>query len=354
MNVVVVGHYRPGYALAYYFDWRDAFQQCSPEHAVRVINTWRPWRRPHRLFERLPGFCSLPTGELRRVYEGETPCDVLVFAPSFFYFNRGRRGRFFEELAAHGARRFTTVFFMENEYRLLPEKVARAHGLRASVLVSQLPQDVARQLYAPHFDGRIVSHPAALNPAVFRPTQALRERDIHVGTRSHRYPPGLGDSDRNRILERFSRADGPLEGLRLDVTTDESARLPREAWAEFLNRCRATVSTEAGATRLRWGSSETIPVSGKAISSRHFEAIGTRTAQVLVPGRFNDMLTPGEHYIPLASDLSNLQEVADAVRDLGYLEALTSRALEHALAAHTYAHRVAAVLADAQSAGVPS
>jgi hypothetical protein len=344
MNVTVVGHYRPDYALAYYFDWRDAFLECGAPGSVRVINTWRPGRRPLALYERLPAALSLPTRQLRRLYAGEDACDVLVFAPSFFYFNRGQRGRHFERLAARGSHRFSTVFFMENEYRLLEEKVGLARRLGAQVLASQLPPDHAQALYSQRFDGRIVSCPAALNPNVFKPTRPLAERAIHIGTRSHRYPEGLGDDLRNRVLDRFASAEGPLAGFHLDVVSDESARLSRVAWAGFLNECRATVGTEAGAARLSWAGSAGAQVSGKAVSSRHFEAMGTRTAQLLTPGRYNDMLQPGEHYIALGADFGNLQEVADAVRDLSYLENLTRRALEHALSAHTYAHRVRALL----------
>ena len=153
MNVVVVGHYPPGYRLAYYFDWRDAFLGLGPPHRVRVVNTFREWPEPLasadqlpdrlRLRERLPLPWTLDTRLVRDVYAGEIPCDVLVFAPSFYYFNAsGPRRALFEE-AARGAKRFTSVFFVENEYRLLADKVGLASMLGADVLVSQLRAEVA-------------------------------------------------------------------------------------------------------------------------------------------------------------------------------------------------------------------
>ncbi len=39
-------------------------------------------------------------------------------------------------------------------------------------------------------------------------------------------------------------------------------------------------------------------VSGKSVSSRHFEPIGTKTCQILLEGEYNGVLSPGEHYIP--------------------------------------------------------
>jgi len=45
-----------------------------------------------------------------------------------------------------------------------------------------------------------------------------------------------------------------------------------------------------------------------AMSPRHLEAVITKTAQVLVEGRYSGVLEPGRHYIPLRRDLANLDE----------------------------------------------
>ena len=50
-----------------------------------------------------------------------------------------------------------------------------------------------------------------------------------------------------------------------------------------------------------------------AISPRHLEACATRTAQILVDGEYNGILKPGEHYLELRRDLSNLDDVLDIV-----------------------------------------
>jgi len=343
MNLVLLGHYRPGYRLSYYFDWRDAFLGLA-EHRTRVINSAVPGRRPVPLWARLPLRWSFPERDVRALYAGEIACDVLILPPSFYYFNLGARRRFIEDLAARGGCRFATVFFIENEYRLLPDKVAYACALGASVLVSQLPLDVARSLYGPHFQGKIVSAPPGLNPEVFRPGPPLAARRIDVGTRTHVYPVALGDNERNTVIDRFARGGGPLEGLSIDISVNEKDRFSRLEWAEFLADCRATVATEAGASELRWDNSSP-SVSGKAVSSRHFEALGTKTAQIMFPGRFNEILRAGEHYLALDRNFRNLDEVCAAVRDVGLLGRMTDAASEFALAGHTYAHRVRGLLA---------
>lgn len=87
------------------------------------------------------------------------------------------------------------------------------------------------------------------------------------------------------------------------------------------------------------------PVYAKCISSRHFDAIGTGTCQILVRGRYNDILRPDEHYLALEPDFSNLDEVMRRFRDAGERARVVDGALAHAMAHHTYAHRMQAVAA---------
>ena len=82
---------------------------------------------------------------------------------------------------------------------------------------------------------------------------------------------------------------------------------------------------------------------GKCISSRHFDAVGTKTCQIMFPGRFNDILAADQHYIALKPDFTNLDEAIGRFRDPAARTAIVDRAREHVMAAHTYAHRVAAL-----------
>src|SRR3546814_9279363 len=82
---------------------------------------------------------------------------------------------------------------------------------------------------------------------------------------------------------------------------------------------------------------------GKCMSSRHFDAIGTATCQILLEGRYNDILTPDVHYIRLASDLSNISEVMGTFRDERRRLEITEAARAHVMDGHTYAHRAGAV-----------
>jgi len=257
---------------------------------------------------------------------------------------------------------------------------------------------------------RVLAVPHALNPDAFRPEMAPDARPIDIGVRAVRYLPHLGDRDRNRLHDLFDEHSFAPD-LVVDISTE---RLDRAGWAGFLNRCKGTVSTEAGSwwverddaiiTAIRAWTAERVkgkamviandsplrklghklpwwmraalrrilskgvlrhestineelpfdevyarffkdrPRPGfyaKCISSRHLDAVGTKTCQILVEGRYNGILTAGQHYIPLAADLSNLDEALRRFRDAGERTRIADTAHAHVLDGHTYDHRIA-------------
>jgi glycosyl transferase family 1 len=381
---------------SYYDDWRDAFL-----HSRLFDATIR------NIFHR---------GE-RRQLRGEIGAyDVVVLlhsctADTLHYAS--------ELTSILQARRGLLVSFVGNEVNLpwapLGAKLDFLQAIAPDAIATQLPLEAGEWLYAGS-GARIVALPHALNPNVFHPTLPQAERPIDIGARSYRYLAYLGDDDRNRLHDFFATQhfNPPLA---LDLSTE--ARYDRAGWAAFLNRCKATISTEAGswflerddatvlairdyaahesglvlradsslqhlARRLPYGVKATLrrflrgtllrhealgaerldfadvhrrffagrpraPVYSKCISSRHFDAVGCKTLQIMFPGRFNDILRAGEHYVPLAPDFANLGEVLALLGDMPARQALVDRAYEHVMSAHTYAHRLAAlhsVLAD--------
>lgn len=85
-------------------------------------------------------------------------------------------------------------------------------------------------------------------------------------------------------------------------------------------------------------------VYSKCISSRHLDAAGTKTCQILVEGRYNGILTADEHYIPLAADLSNLEEALRRFRDPAERSRIADAAYAHVIERHSYDKRIAELL----------
>jgi len=82
---------------------------------------------------------------------------------------------------------------------------------------------------------------------------------------------------------------------------------------------------------------------GKCISSRHFDAAGTGTVQILLEGRYNDILEAGVHYLPLKEDFSNIDAVMDRFNDPVARSEMADATLALVMERHTYADRVQAV-----------
>ncbi|HBN21787.1 MAG TPA: hypothetical protein DD412_00925 [Holosporales bacterium] len=86
------------------------------------------------------------------------------------------------------------------------------------------------------------------------------------------------------------------------------------------------------------------PVYSKAISSRHFDAIGTKTLHIMYPGRYNDILIPGEHYFELAKDHSNILDLKDLLENKQEVNNIVDRTYDYILSKHTHKHRLDAIL----------
>ena len=317
---------------------------------------------------------------------------------------------YFEPLAmVLGQRnRARLVTFVGNEfnspYVSTVERVRLFSLARCDFVATQLLLEAGEYLYSKS-GARVISMPHALNPAVFTP--GPEQRRIDIGVKGYRYPPYLGDNDRNRILRYFT---DNAERWHLSVDISEDKRLDRNDWAKFLQSCRGTITTETGswyispddeligrihaylsqkrkgpvisntnplrrAARYLPSSLKAVlwqilkrgpvgfevlddfntpfeeldelffrhvaraPVYGKAISSRHFDAIGTKTCQIALKGRFNDILTANEHYLAIEPDYSNADEIVAQFKDEGLRRRIVDQAYEHVMTRHTYRHR---------------
>lgn len=262
-------------------------------------------------------------------------------------------------------RKGKVVFFVGNEYKLIPEKITLIKKISADFIVSQLPQDTAEWLYEDCEFSKIISLPHALNAEVFKSKIKIDHRRIDIGVRAYEYPWYLGDRERMEIFGKFQNET--RHELNLDIELNPQKRFDRSNWSEFLNTCKGTVSTEAGTSYLERtdqirkkvnshmnkfpdSSFEEIfeiffknyenSVSGKCISPRHFDAIGTKTCQIMFKGRFNDILQPDKHYISLNRDFSNYDDVVGRFKDLEFCSKMVDETHEYIMDSHTHRHRI--------------
>lgn len=388
-------HVDYGSRASYYDDWLEAFCE-APGFRVTPFNLVRRDQR-RRLARSIAGFDLV-------VLLHSVTADSLIYAEKCRAILQDRTGRL--------------LSFIGNEVNLpgapLGPKIAFLKSIQPDFVATQLLQKSGDYLYAEVKGSCVIAVPHALNPAAFQPLTSQADRPIDIGTRSFKYLALIGDDDRNRIHDFFE--NGTFKPpLRVDVAT--SQRFKRRDWAAFLNRCKATISTEAGTwwlepddrtilrirdwlnsprdgldritirsdSKLRrmghllpWAVKQRLrpllsrgpirhevftheaidfdtvykkffkdtpksPESGKCVSSRHFDAIGTKTCQIMFPGRFNDILKADEHYIALTPDFSNIDDVLERFRDPIFRQAMADRSYEYVLDQHTYAHRLSSI-----------
>lgn len=329
--------------LSYAADWRDAFI-ASPDLAVERCNI-------NNLLHFGRCLLGLRNYQLIVVAHSAAGDDISVLSRAASWFDR---------------RRAPMVVFIGNEYDILDDKIAFIRSVEAEFICSQLPLEAARYLYQQCDKSRVVEMPHALNPNKYFPMPDV-PRDFDVGFIGDIYWPFVGDRERTDLIEWFER-HGAEHGLRCEI---HKQRVGREAWCRFLNGCNAVIGAESGTYYLNGrgkllerarvynlfenpGASfdqifemfyrgETREISGKSISSRHFEPIGTKTCQILLDGYYNGILERDRHYIAVDNDLGNIGEAVERLRDTDYRTRMVEETYDYVRAEHTYAHRVAAL-----------
>ncbi len=325
--------------LSYMIDWREAFCRAP---SLRVdtcdINDLVAYRASLRKLDDYPLVVVLHSAAW----------DAMTLLRLTMHRFQNRRGKL--------------LVLFGDEYFHMREKLAFARGASVDYIGSQLPLAAARWVYADCAAAKVLPAPHALNPCVFSPRAG--PRPIEIGFRGALYASlYLGDGRRNEVVRRVEER-ARARGLKTDL---QDRRHPREQWAEFLNSCQAVVGAESGTAYLekddrtrraigrylkhnpgatfdeiheRFFQHYPNPVSGKAISSRHFEPIGTKTCQLLLEGEYNGILKPGEHYIAIKRDYANVDDALSQASDLVFRTRMVDRAFEYAMSSHTYAHRV--------------
>ena len=79
-------------------------------------------------------------------------------------------------------------------------------------------------------------------------------------------------------------------------------------------------------------------VTVNVISPRVFEAAALGTALVMFPGSYSGIVSPGEHYIVLEKDFSNMDDVVARLKDDAFMRDLTNRAYDDLVASRRWSY----------------
>ena len=330
----------PYEALSYINDWKEAFEN-SDELDVTSLNILNQ-RHAHSYLQK-----HIKEFDLIILMHSVLGDNVEIIIP-FEQVLKERTGKL--------------LSFVGNEYDLMLKKKAFLQNVDADYIASQLPHEAHTFVYK-ELSAQLIDAPHALNENIYRPSKSNKVYDIAFS--GAKYGIFIGDQERNNLIETMANLTPQLKNK---INIGRNTNLPRNLWVELLQSAKATVGAEAGTYYLdRNGSlleqsKEYVQqnpdanlddllekifdntsieyVSGKAISSRHFEPVGTKTCQILLEGNFNGILKEGEHYISVKKNISNLKDVIDVYSDHDLRNQIVERAYAYISEKHTYKNRV--------------
>jgi hypothetical protein len=330
----------PYEALSYINDWKEAFEN-SDELDVTSLNILNQ-RHAHSYLQK-----HIKEFDLIILMHSVLGDNVEIIIP-FEQVLKERTGKL--------------LSFVGNEYDLMLKKKAFLQNVDADYIASQLPHEAHTFVYK-ELSAQLIDAPHALNENIYRPSKSNKVYDIAFS--GAKYGIFIGDQERNNLIETMANLTPQLKNK---INIGRNKNLPRNLWVELLQSAKATVGAEAGTYYLdRNGSlleqsKEYVQqnpdanlddllekifdntsieyVSGKAISSRHFEPVGTKTCQILLEGNFNGILKEGEHYISVKKNFSNLKDVIDVYSDHDLRNQIVERAYAYISENHTYKNRV--------------
>lgn len=196
----------------------------------------------------------------------------------------------------------------------------------------------------------------------------VNKRSIDIGYRanySQRYSLGSHGLLKGRIADVFREKAGNTD-LHLDVSTNPEDSILGNDWYRFLLKSKYTLGVESGASLLdhdgeieRKVKKYLISHPGAAYNDveencfkgvdgnlklfatgpRHFEAVMTRTCQILIEGDYNGIFKPWVHYIPLRRDFSNIDEVLILIKEDSKRSEIVEKAYSDIVLSANYTYR---------------
>lgn len=205
--------------------------------------------------------------------------------------------------------------------------------------------------------------------------QPLAQRNLDLVYRARRLPLWYGTAGRLKYaIGDVFKERASSRGLNIDISTNYKDAIFGDAWFDFIASSKAVIGTQGGYSVIDWRGeikagiqrlieenpgitpeevAATMPDDWDryrlfTVTPRHFEAAMLKTAQVLVQGEYKGILHPHEHYIPVAEDLSNVDDAVEQLRDVTKLQRMADRVYDDIARSGRYSYRVfARNIADA-------
>jgi hypothetical protein len=184
-------------------------------------------------------------------------------------------------------------------------------------------------------------------------TKPFDLRQIDVGYRARKLLPYFGEIGETKwTIGRDFTKRAELASLNVDIELGERGALLGKDWLDFINNSKFTLGANSGSSLLDprgkiqhdvrdyvmhrpeapFEDVEAACFPGldgqyefTAISPRIMEAALLNSCQILVEGRYSDLIEPWEHFIPIKGDTSDFERVLEAMKDQSAVQKMISR-----------------------------
>ena len=306
-----------------------------------------------------------------------------------------------EEILIFIGNEFNNIFSPIGDRRKILKRI------NVSYVCSQLMKDAAQFLWSDVCKKKVILTPPALNINNFFEQKNYKDREFDIGFKGIKYYSYIGDTERNTMIKKFSKINGlnlNISFSRFDAKNWSiflnscKSVISSEAGSYFvdiddknirviLSKIKAKTSKiiipRSNLDKLFYNLPIFVknfikfflkksPISHsnlvfedaefdkfyksyfeslkkpkiyfKCISSRNFDAIGTKTAQILLEGKYNNLLKPNIHYFSLKKDYSNFDEIVELVKNEKEVKKIAENAYDHVISNHLYENRIDNIL----------
>ena len=240
------------------------------------------------------------------------------------------------------------VSFFQDEHMNCKKRFKMIDSLNIQIIFSML-ENKYHNIYENNTSAKTVYHNLTgyVDDSLIDSANTLRKsfdkRTVDIGYRARPLPyyNGRGAQEKTQIGEKFIDM---MKGsdLTLDVKMGEEDRIYGEDWHRFIANCKGMLGVEAGTSifdidgtaeqkcndyllKRPNASFEEVhkavlapyedKVFYRTISPRVFECAAFKTCMILYEGKYNGILEPNVHYIPLKKDFSNIEAVLNTFHD---------------------------------------
>jgi hypothetical protein len=279
--------------------------------------------------------------------------------------------------AYHGLK----FLFIQDEYDFTQRAWYWINKLNINLVFTVVPNPGIEEVYPKKElpKTRFVSILTGYVPEKLPETQDLpkpSERALFVGYRGRPLPIRYGQLGVEKIsIGEKVKAYCDLNGIPNNIAWSEKSRIYGPGWYDFVLSCRSMLGSESGSNVFDWDGTlnqsiedyrnknlgatdedvyqdviRTLEIDGlmNQISPRVFEAIASRTVLVLFEGTYSGVIRPGEHFIALKKDYSNLKDVIALLKNGSYVDEMAERAWRDIIASGKYSYKSFVGIVDSE------